>query len=610
MFKARVLKIFIPLFVASLFLGIATCWAEVSVTLISFKNHPRSIQSQKESLAVLYPPNTQIKYLEYSDFAGRKLLNELGFATVPQVVYKQGIEEEKDFLQLVRNGVIEKRKGRYILPERTVTDILGKARFFFKRKATPRRLDLFVMSACPFGVAAEKRIINYLRREKIENIELKIHYLVNLDTDKKLVSVHGDRELEEDIRQIYVQKFFPAKFSDYLLSINQDNFLDYKKRLESFGIDEKAIEQFNKEAEKELKQDLELSDALGVFSSPSILWENQYFVESYLPHLAKITPFDSKLRWLKKNILPGKEEKDSKPKLEYFYALFCNPCQEVKNKIMVDFKRKYPNLTITEYDVINDNKGKRRLSELEEEYGLLTEAGVPTVYFQGNLVIGHVEIEKSLPGILEQELGKKELTKPTQKPWKKLILFYTPAKTFLNRYASLVVFLLLLIAYLKGLNYATLKSVFLIVVFLLTAIGSLLFIHVSIPVGIKYLLALPLFSVLFFLGLINLYAYFEGKEIRSKVISIVQKARSDRFLFFSALFFGFLASFLSAGQESSYQSIRWTEVFLILGLFSLVLFTLTQNRFLINLFRRHLDLARLLNSVFLFMLSVCIWLFK
>jgi len=74
-------------------------------------------------------------------------------------------------------------------------------------KSEKPKVDLFVMSYCPYGTQAEKAILPVvsLLKDKI-NFELKfVDYLM-----------HGQQELDENLRQYCVQKQEPQKLNDYL----------------------------------------------------------------------------------------------------------------------------------------------------------------------------------------------------------------------------------------------------------------------------------------------------------------------------------------------------------------------------------------------------------
>lgn len=110
------------------------------------------------------------------------------------------------------------------------------------------QLELFVMSQCPYAVEAEREIIAALNTIK-NKAELKLYFIAHdakeanewiaqvmesmeeehqsekgscrgmpeIDPEAKFYSLHGQKEVEEDMRQLIVMKYYPNKLLDYLL---------------------------------------------------------------------------------------------------------------------------------------------------------------------------------------------------------------------------------------------------------------------------------------------------------------------------------------------------------------------------------------------------------
>lgn len=81
-------------------------------------------------------------------------------------------------------------------------------------------VKLFVMSFCPYGNQAEdlmKPVINLLK----DKFDLTLHYIVSKDSNGKYISLHGDQELHQDVREICVSKYQKDKFWDFVDKINK-----------------------------------------------------------------------------------------------------------------------------------------------------------------------------------------------------------------------------------------------------------------------------------------------------------------------------------------------------------------------------------------------------
>lgn len=92
-------------------------------------------------------------------------------------------------------------------------------------KSDKPKVELFVMSHCPFGTQAEKGMLPVLKAlgDKID-FELKFC----------TYAMHGEKELQEQLNQYCIQKESPEKLNDYLncfLEEDEDDEEDEKKRV-------------------------------------------------------------------------------------------------------------------------------------------------------------------------------------------------------------------------------------------------------------------------------------------------------------------------------------------------------------------------------------------
>lgn len=91
------------------------------------------------------------------------------------------------------------------------------------------RIDLYVMSLCPFGVQAENLIIPAVK-SLAGHVDLKIHFIAGeiasstqtAGQPPAFQSLHGKAEVEENMRQLCARQYFPKKYLDYILERNKD----------------------------------------------------------------------------------------------------------------------------------------------------------------------------------------------------------------------------------------------------------------------------------------------------------------------------------------------------------------------------------------------------
>lgn len=108
-------------------------------------------------------------------------------------------------------------------------------------------VDLYVMSLCPFGVQAENGLLPVAEALK-GYVDVRIHYIASevegstgpIPTFRAL---HGQPEVDENIRQLCVQKHFPAQHPKYLLKRNESyKSPDWQSAAKAVGVDVSKIE--------------------------------------------------------------------------------------------------------------------------------------------------------------------------------------------------------------------------------------------------------------------------------------------------------------------------------------------------------------------------------
>jgi hypothetical protein len=149
------------------------------------------------------------------------------------------------------------------------------------RLESPKKLEVFVMSQCPFGVMALNSV-----KEVIENfkgaINLDVHFIAVIGDDGSTIySMHGPAEVEEDIRQLCVIRHYRDnyQFLDYILCRNKNiRDTNWQACTGENGIDTKMIEDcaVSDEGMKLLREDINIAQELGIRASPTWLVNNRY----------------------------------------------------------------------------------------------------------------------------------------------------------------------------------------------------------------------------------------------------------------------------------------------------------------------------------------------
>lgn len=145
------------------------------------------------------------------------------------------------------------------------------------RPTVAGKLDLFVMSECPYGaqaMMAAKQVADHFKGD----LKLDVHYIGDKQGDT-LTSMHGQSEVDEDIRQICAVKKYGKRhqFMDYLACRSADyKNPDWKPCASGAGMRPEVIQAcFDGEGKKLLGDSFAFSQSLAMSASPTLLINNK-----------------------------------------------------------------------------------------------------------------------------------------------------------------------------------------------------------------------------------------------------------------------------------------------------------------------------------------------
>ncbi|MCP4604068.1 MAG: hypothetical protein GY847_26690 [Proteobacteria bacterium] len=251
----------------------------------------------------------KVKQLDYSDKEGAELFKKSGIRYLPIVVFNSEIKKEKDVYFRLRDYLIEIEGGRFAYPLGRTWDPTmevcddgldnnedGKvdcedAYCQYKqicRTEKKREIKLFIMSYCPYctdALGIMKDVLKNFKNNR-KHIDFKIEF-VGQEHNNELYSLHGPPEIEEDLRQICVQKHYPNKykFMEYLWCRNQayeknkgNETDDAWKDCTINGIKSSVVRKCaeGKEGRELLAISFQLAKNLGIHGSPRWLLNNRY----------------------------------------------------------------------------------------------------------------------------------------------------------------------------------------------------------------------------------------------------------------------------------------------------------------------------------------------
>jgi len=218
------------------------------------------------------------------------------------------IKMVEEYGESVRSN--EHQKANFRLKQQSVVDAISE---ILTDKETVS-LDLFVMSYCPYGIQAEK-LLYELEDELFKGrIGLRLHFIASeieedagamADEDNEksgaFKSLHGQKEVDENMRQALIQKYHPDKLKQYLLLRNTSiSSTDWRVCARSAGIVAAEIEQKieNGEGAEVLAENVKSANSKRITASPTLLIDGRRFLGRFKRGESLTSPFPSIWRWV------------------------------------------------------------------------------------------------------------------------------------------------------------------------------------------------------------------------------------------------------------------------------------------------------------------------
>jgi len=144
-------------------------------------------------------PGLQAEYLYYPDSPAAALVKKNQIISLPAYILEKKAEAVKNFA-VIKDG-FELKNGNYLA--RPAFSGLG---MFLNRKKTGGSFDVFISLFDPNSPA----VIS-----SVKEFKPAVHFLA-VKTGAGFEALRGDIEIEEDLRSVCVQKYYPEKFWDYI----------------------------------------------------------------------------------------------------------------------------------------------------------------------------------------------------------------------------------------------------------------------------------------------------------------------------------------------------------------------------------------------------------
>jgi hypothetical protein len=233
-------------------------------------------------------PGASIRSVDVSSTEGSSLFQSTRVGLLPAVLFEKSVRNSTGYPQIARfvdeaGDYLSLRIGGNWDPYcDSSTQHCGEDRCAQRiscRTETPKTLDLFIMSQCPYGVQAADSMKEVLAAFK-GDMQFNLHFIGQLDNAGAPMSLHGAAEVEEDLREICAEKYYPQdnKFMDYVWCRDKDlKSADWAACANGSGMDADKIRACAEGGEGKglLSDSFRLGDSLHIFSSPTFFLNNK-----------------------------------------------------------------------------------------------------------------------------------------------------------------------------------------------------------------------------------------------------------------------------------------------------------------------------------------------
>ena len=270
------------------------------LVLVDQRCKDRACQSLDGALGQLGQtfPGLESKKIDYATEEGKALYASASLKHVPALLFDKSLDQDQDGLRQI---------GRFLKPAGEYRSLAMGAAFdptaeicdnkqddtgngkvdcddetcsetLVCRKEMPKRLDLFVMSQCPYGVKALDAMPEVLANFKGE-VDFHVNFIADAQGDG-FRSLHGQPEVDENIRELCAITHYPKdhRYMDYILCRNKNI---RSPEWQSCATGEIKAEVIDKcftggEGKKLFGENIKLASALKIGGSPTWIANNRH----------------------------------------------------------------------------------------------------------------------------------------------------------------------------------------------------------------------------------------------------------------------------------------------------------------------------------------------
>ncbi len=219
----------------------------------------------------------QVKTLDYSDAEGKALASSVPSIKLPAYLFGANVKDGEGYANV--KSYLTQQGDYQLLAVGSKFDPLNPPK---PRAEIAKRLDVFVMSDCPYGNQAEEAMKEVVANFG-KNMDFHINYIASKNTDGTFTSLHGDYEAKEDLVEVCVNRYAPLKNFDFVTCMDDKGVKTTKWQdcAAQVGISTRLTNSIatcstGKEGSYLLEQNIKIADDLGIGASPTWLVNNKY----------------------------------------------------------------------------------------------------------------------------------------------------------------------------------------------------------------------------------------------------------------------------------------------------------------------------------------------
>ena len=231
-----------------------------------------------------------IRVVDFSTPEGKQLYDTTKPGNLPVLLFDATLDDDKEAFDNFQRGLqptaggyrIAALGGEYNPMCQTAAQCLRAEckDTIACRREIPGRLDIYVMSQCPFAVKATDSLEQVFK--DFPTIDFRVHYIGSGDAKAGFNSMHGPSEVEENKRELCAISHYPSKraYMKYIWCRNQDirNANWESCTGKDIGIDDSVIRRCAEGPEglKLLGESYASSKLLGIGASPTWIVNNKF----------------------------------------------------------------------------------------------------------------------------------------------------------------------------------------------------------------------------------------------------------------------------------------------------------------------------------------------